>query len=152
MPNFAGASTLIAGTEHTNLWLCISCLWHQRQSWALAHHHSPLCQPTWIQQQVWFEQTTYPLPPNSPHPAFQDQFKKWPWKWRVVFCSHILLASRMTVQTFHSQRVQKLHSPNKLLLIKEVLWKAKFFILCGVIFLVRLQGKFGIDHSWEQKD
>ena len=31
------------------------------------------------------------------------------------------------------------------------LWKANFFILCGVIFLVRLQRKFGIDHSWEWK-
>ena len=27
--------------------------------------------------------------------------------------------------------------------------KAKFFILCDVIFLVRLQGKLEIDHSWE---
>ena len=27
--------------------------------------------------------------------------------------------------------------------------QAKFFILCEVIFLVRLQGKFEIDHSWE---
>ena len=25
--------------------------------------------------------------------------------------------------------------------------KAKFFILCDVIFLVRLQGKFELDHS-----
>ena len=31
------------------------------------------------------------------------------------------------------------------------LWKAKFFILCGVIFLVSPQGKFVIDHSWEWK-
>ena len=31
------------------------------------------------------------------------------------------------------------------------LWKTKFFILCDVIFLVRLQGKFEIDHSWEWK-
>ena len=30
-------------------------------------------------------------------------------------------------------------------------WKAKFFILCDVTFLVRLQWKFGIDHSWEWK-
>ena len=30
------------------------------------------------------------------------------------------------------------------------LWKAKFFILCDVIFLVRLQGKFEIDHSWSE--
>ena len=30
-------------------------------------------------------------------------------------------------------------------------WKAKFFILRDVIFLVRLQGKFEIDQSWEWK-
>ena len=30
------------------------------------------------------------------------------------------------------------------------LWKAELVLmLCGVIFLVRLQGKFEIDHSWE---
>ena len=28
------------------------------------------------------------------------------------------------------------------------LWRAKFFILCDVIFLMRLQGKLEIDHSW----
>ena len=28
---------------------------------------------------------------------------------------------------------------------------AKFSILCDVIFLVRLQGKFEIEHSWERK-
>ena len=33
----------------------------------------------------------------------------------------------------------------------SMLWKAKFFILCDVIFLVRLQGKFELDHSWEWK-
>ena len=27
------------------------------------------------------------------------------------------------------------------------LWKAKFFMLCDVIFPVSLQGKFEIDHS-----
>ena len=31
------------------------------------------------------------------------------------------------------------------------LWKAKFFILCDAIFLVRMQGKFEIDHFWERK-
>ena len=31
------------------------------------------------------------------------------------------------------------------------LWKAKFFILYDAIFLVRLQGKFQLDHSWEWK-
>ena len=64
---------------------------------------------------------------------------------------------------FHSQ-VQNVHSLNllKRKCISEVvriasiiifhlseLRKAKFFILCDVIFLVRLQKKFEIDHSWE---
>ena len=31
------------------------------------------------------------------------------------------------------------------------LWTAEFFILCDVIFLVRLQEKFDIDHSWQWK-
>ena len=31
------------------------------------------------------------------------------------------------------------------------LWKAKFFILCDVIFLVRMQEKCEIDHRWEWK-
>ena len=31
------------------------------------------------------------------------------------------------------------------------LWKATFFILCDVIFLMRLEGKFEVDHSWEWK-
>ena len=29
------------------------------------------------------------------------------------------------------------------------LWKPKFFILRDVMYLVGLQGKFEIDHSWE---
>ena len=29
--------------------------------------------------------------------------------------------------------------------------EAKFFTLCDAIFLVRLQGKFGVDHTWEWK-
>ena len=32
------------------------------------------------------------------------------------------------------------------------LWKAKFSIQCDVIFLVRLQGKFEIEHSWEWRE
>ena len=31
------------------------------------------------------------------------------------------------------------------------LWKAKFFILCDIILLVRLQEKFELEHSWEWK-
>ena len=29
------------------------------------------------------------------------------------------------------------------------LWKVKFSLLCDVIFLVRLQEKFDVDHSYE---
>ena len=58
--------------------------------------------------------------------------------------------------------IQKVHSPNlsKRKCISEVaricgiiifhlskLWKVKFSILCDVVFLWRLQGKFDIDHS-----
>ena len=65
----------------------------------------------------------------------------------------------------HSQ-VRKVHSLNLLKrnCISEVvriggiiifylskLWKAKFFMLCDVIFLVRLQEKLDIDRSWEWK-
>ena len=64
------------------------------------------------------------------------------------------------------RRSQNVHSPNLFEenCISEVvrigsiiifhlskLWKAKFSILCGVIFLVGLQEKFDVDHSWERK-
>ena len=69
------------------------------------------------------------------------------------------------LQPFHSQ-VQKVHSPNPskekcicdvvrigTIIICQLskLWKTKFFIPCDLIFLVRLQEKFDIDHSWEWK-
>ena len=59
---------------------------------------------------------------------------------------------------FHFQ-ARKVHSPNLLKRSEVVrigsiiifhlgkLWRAKFFILCDVLFLVRRQGKFEIDHS-----
>ena len=73
--------------------------------------------------------------------------------------------SNKKFEPFHSQS-QEVHSPNlkQEKCISEVvrigsiiifhlskLWKAKFFILCDVIFLVRLQGKIEIVHSWEWK-
>ena len=64
-------------------------------------------------------------------------------------------------------QVQKVHSPNlsheksmsevvrigRLIIFHlSKLWKAQlFFILCDFIFLLRLQGKFEVDHSWEVK-
>ena len=38
-----------------------------------------------------------------------------------------------------------------LIVHQSKLWKDKFSILCDVIFLARLQGKYDIDHSWEWK-
>ena len=35
---------------------------------------------------------------------------------------------------------------SRIIFHRSKLWKTKFFILCVVIFLVRLQGKFEIDH------
>ena len=86
-------------------------------------------------------------------------------KFAVLSFKSVTLAFGWWFGLFHSQ-VQKVHSPN---LPKEKcmsavvrigsiinfhlskLWKAKFFTLCDVIFLVRLQDKFEIDHSWEWK-
>ena len=73
--------------------------------------------------------------------------------------------SSSRLDPFYSQ-AQKVHSPNlpKEKRISEVarigniiifhqskLWKPKFVILCAVICPVRLQIKFGSDHSWEWK-
>ena len=75
----------------------------------------------------------------------------------------VALTRRFSNKPFRSQ-VQKVHSPNipREKCISEVvrigsiisfqlnkLRKAKFSILCDVIFLVRLQGNFEIDHGWE---
>ena len=48
-------------------------------------------------------------------------------------------------------QVSSMSSINIIIFHLSKLWKAKFFILCGAIFLVRLRGKFEIDHSWEWK-
>ena len=68
-------------------------------------------------------------------------------------------------QPFHSQ-VPKVHSPNLskekymgevvrigsvIIFYLSKLWKAKFSLLCDVIFLERLQGKFEIYHPWDWK-
>ena len=60
---------------------------------------------------------------------------------------------------FHSQ-VQKVHSPDlfeercisEVVRIGSVIvyHLSRFFMLCDVIFLVTLQGKFETDHSWEK--
>ena len=47
--------------------------------------------------------------------------------------------------------MSKWESGSIIILHLSKLWKARFFILCDVIFLVRLQEKFEIDHSCEWK-
>ena len=74
-------------------------------------------------------------------------------------------AAKINSYPFHSW-AQKVHSPNLLkrkcisgvariciIIIFHLskLWKATFSLLCYVIFLVRLQEKFDIDHSQEWK-
>ena len=105
--------------------------------------------------QMELSQFNFNLVLNSHHVIYQAALQK-------------LKRIRLSTQKhspFHSQ-VQKIHSPNlpKEKCISEVvrtgtriifhlskLWKAKLSILCDVIFLVRLQGKLEIDHSWEWK-
>ena len=63
---------------------------------------------------------------------------------------------RSQVQTEHSPNLTKEKRMIEVVRIGSTinpylnkLRKAMFSILCDVIFLVRLQGKFEIDHSWE---
>ena len=49
------------------------------------------------------------------------------------------------VVSFKTQRTLSLPSSSLVYHLSKV-WKAKFIILCNVIFLLRLQGKFRIDH------
>ena len=71
---------------------------------------------------------------------------------RFKFCQPIfkMVTTRKPSSCFtgrYYSQVQKVHS-TKFLQRRS---KAKFFILCDVIFLVKLQGKFEIDHSLEWK-
>ena len=53
---------------------------------------------------------------------------------------------------FQEKRVSEMVRIGSIIIFRmSKLWKAMFFILCDVIFLVRLQGKFDIDHFWEWK-
>ena len=51
-------------------------------------------------------------------------------------------------QPFEEKRISEVVRNRRIVIFH--LWKATLFVLCGVKFLVRLQGIFwGIDHSWE---
>ena len=53
--------------------------------------------------------------------------------------------------TFLKRNVEVMRIVSIIFFHLSKLWKVKFSILCDVIFLVRLQGKFEIDHSAEQR-
>ena len=79
-----------------------------------------------------------------------------------VFTMKTISGGPAWVPHLHSQ-AQKVHSPNKcmsgvvrvgsmIIFRLRELWESKFFTLCDVIFMVRLQGKLKIaDHSWDWK-
>ena len=62
---------------------------------------------------------------------------------RRAYLTLSLPSSKSTFPQLHNGSIIIFHLSER--------WKAKFFILCDVIFLVRLQEKFEIDHSWEWK-
>ena len=54
-------------------------------------------------------------------------------------------------QTFKKKCISEVVRIGGMVIFHSKLWKAKFFILCDVIFMLRLQGKFDINGSWKWK-
>ena len=78
------------------------------------------------------------------------QTKKW-----ISECNFASLQLTFPCRPVTSFSVVVVSNPSEVVTIGSIiifhlskLWKAKFSILCDVIFLVRLKGKFDIDHSW----
>ena len=52
-------------------------------------------------------------------------------------------------QHFKEKRISDVARIDSMIIFHlSVWWKAKFFVMCDVTFLLRLQGKFDIDHSY----
>ena len=85
---------------------------------------------------------------------------EWPrdqWSFACVVVPSLtlsLLSSKRTFsQPFREKCVSNVVSIGSIIIFHlSKLWKAEFSILCDVIFLVCLQGKFDIGHSWEWKN
>ena len=80
---------------------------------------------------------------------------KWPNTWILNTSPSLSLPSSKSTfsQPFKDKCINDLGRIGSIIIFHlSKLWKAKFSILCDVIFLVRLQGKFESDHSWEWKD
>ena len=76
----------------------------------------------------------------------RGSFRTSPMAWRI---SPFTPSSKSTFsQPFKEKRIHDVvRIGSNITLHLRKLWKAKFFILCDVVFLARLQGKLEIDHS-----
>ena len=72
----------------------------------------------------------------------------WTWEWKGSSIS-LTPSSKYTLSQRSMYKWGGANWYTKIIFHLSKLWKAKFFILCDVVFLVRLQGKFEIDHSRE---
>ena len=76
-------------------------------------------------------------------------------RWREECCFTLSLPSSKSTfsQPFKEKCTSEVIRIGSIIIFHlSKLWKAKFFILCDIIYLVRLQEKFEIDHSWEWED
>ena len=78
--------------------------------------------------------------------------------WRPLLTAYWVRPDHTKLKNVHSPNLWKRNVWSEVVRIGGTiifhpvkLWKAKFFILCDVISLVRLQEKFKMDHSWEWK-
>ena len=89
--------------------------------------------------------------------------KKFSFQWIALWCqltevwsSKTGMWMRLTLSlpssTFSTEMYKEVARIGSIVILyMSKLWKARFFMLCDVIFLVRLQEKFEMDHSWEWK-
>ena len=136
-------------------WRPLTCaLWHisQRLRWLRPKTRSRMF--TCDRRDEWYRRSKHWTTRRS------RLRKQRAWRHRDPLCAHF--NSNETIES--CEQFGAVHSPNlpKEKCMSEVvrivrliifhlrkLWKAKFFILCHVIFLLRLQEKFEVDHSWE---
>ena len=72
--------------------------------------------------------------------------------WSVFIGYNLTLWLTSSKSTFSQTSKENMYVMTIILIFNlSKLWKATFFILCDVIFMVRLQEKFEIDHSWSER-
>ena len=120
----------ITGTQHVIILL-------QEITWVHTQHSQLFKACHWI--------NLYDLQLHNPFTPKSDQFQISP-----ATTPEILTVHSGTVDPTY-QLTLSLPSSKSTFCHLSKLWKAKFFIPCDVIFLVRLQEKFESDHCWEWK-